>query len=383
MQVRFSKQLYGHHGWSDHLSVGGGLYHEPVTQGQASGEFMTQPTIDLQDVLKHLHAGGTLDQPKTIEVFGAMMSGLVDNTQIASLLSLLATRIPTTDELVGAAQVMRQHVTHIPTSIPPEKMLDTAGTGGAPKTFNVSTAAAIIAASAGIPTAKHGNRSRTGRGSAEVLDRLGINLDASPEVQARCLELTGTCFCFAIRHHPATRYVVPVRKSLGFPTIFNLLGPLTNPAGARRQLMGIWDASYGQVVSEGLRALDSVEALVAHSHDGLDELSISAPTTLWHVCGGDIEQFDISPELVGLETADRSLVTANTLDDAVSMVRSVLNGSEQGPPRSMVLLNAAAAMWVGGGVNSLKDGVGAAVDEIDSGRSMQTLEHLAAVSHGS
>ena len=342
---------------------------------------MSQPIVNLNDTLLHLYQGGSLDQQQTVEIFESMMIGHVDVIQISSLLSLMATRMPTVDELVGAARVMRRHVIPIPTTISSDHLLDTAGTGGAPKTFNVSTVAAIVSAAGGVPTAKHGNRSRTGRGSAEVLHQLGVNIDAEPEVQAQCLDQVGICFCFAIHHHPATKYVVPVRRQLAFPTIFNLLGPLTNPAGASRQLMGIWDGKYGRLIAEALTQLGTINAMVVHAHDGLDELSISAPTTIWHVRNGNIKQFDVSPESVGLMTANLESVTVNDLDDAAHRIMQILNGTEQGPPRDMVLMNSAAALLVGGLVESLNDGVALAREIIDSGKAKETLEQLSKVSH--
>lgn len=343
---------------------------------------MTDDAIDLVPVLKHLHAGRPLDTDQARDVFEAMMSGSVGEAQIAAILTLMTTRVPEPDELVGAAKVMRHHVTAVPTSIDADRILDTCGTGGAPKTFNVSTAASIIAAAAGVPTAKHGNRSRTGRGSAELLEALGIDINASPDVQARCLDEAGICFSFAIRHHPATAHVAPVRRALGFPTIFNLLGPLTNPAGAGRQLMGVWDPRFAGVMAEALARLGSVRALVLHSHDGLDELSISAPTDVWHVDGGSVRQDTVDPEGVGLPVHDRQDVTARDLDHAVELVRGVLDGSQHGAPRDMVLFNAAGAMLAGGACDDLASGVALGASLVDSGRARETLERLAQTSRG-
>jgi anthranilate phosphoribosyltransferase len=259
-------------------------------------------------------------------------------------------------------------------------LLDTAGTGGAPKTFNVSTAAAIVAAASGIPVAKHGNRSRTGRGSAEVLEMLGVNIDAGPEIQALCLQEANVCFAFAIHHHPATQFVVPVRRALAFPTIFNLLGPLTNPANASRQVIGVWDSRFGQVMAEALVQLETRRAIVAHSHDGLDEVSISAPTTLWHVQQGEVHQEIISPTDVGLRLHKIDDVRATSLEHAATLVRSVLDGTEQGAPRDMVLINAAAAILVGGKAIDLTEGVRTAAAIIDGGHAITTLDRLVEVS---
>ncbi len=331
-------------------------------------------------VLRRLAQGHHLDASEVDAMLEAMMCGELDAAQTAAALSLITVRDPDADELAAAALVMRRHVTPLPVSGDRDRLLDTAGTGGAPKTFNVSTAAAIVAAGGGIPVAKHGNRSRTGRGSAEVLDALGVDIDAGPETQAACLEKAGVAFCFAIHHHPATRFVVPVRRSLAFPTIFNLLGPLTNPGGARRQLLGVWDQRFGRLMAEALARLGAIRGIVAHSEDGLDEISISAPTTLWHVDGDDIVESSIHPELVGLSTHPIESVKATDLEHAVSMVRAVLDGSNQGPPRDMVLINAAAAMFVGGAVETLLEGVERSRAVIDDGLAMQTLETLASVS---
>jgi len=335
---------------------------------------------DIAPILDRLVGGSILSEEDTIALFESMMTGRVDERQIASVLTSMAMRGPAIDEVVGAARIMRQHVTAVPTSLSGSSMLDTAGTGGAPKTFNVSTAAAIVAASAGIRVAKHGNRSRTGRGSAEVLAALGVDIEAPIETQAACLEQAGVCFCFAIHHHPATRFVMPVRRALRFPTIFNLLGPLTNPVGAHLQVLGVWDHRYGRLLAEALNRLGSDAAVVAHSDDGLDEISISAPTTLWWVSASGIEEQRICPEDVGLHTAPMASVTAESLEHAAEMIRRILEGEDHGPPREMVLINAAAALVVGGISETMEDGVTAAATAIDSGEAAQRLSMLAEIS---
>ncbi|MHC4774469.1 MAG: anthranilate phosphoribosyltransferase [Planctomycetota bacterium] len=240
------------------------------------------PTGELTPALHHLLRGGTLDAEQSAAAFEAIMSGRAHHGEIGALLALLSARVPTADEILGAARVMRRHADPVKSRRDPARIVDTAGTGGAPKTFNVSTAAALIAAGAGngaIAVAKHGNRSRTGRGSAEVLRGLGVNVDADRAVQARCLDEAGICFCFAIHHHPAAKHAMPVRQALGFPTIFNLLGPLTNPAGARRQLMGVYDRRFMEPIAGALTTLGALRAMVVHSDDGLDEISVSPTRT--------------------------------------------------------------------------------------------------------
>lgn len=336
---------------------------------------------DLTPFLRTLLDGRTLTVDETTAAFEAMMTGEVHHGEMGALLALLATRLPTPDELEGAARVMRRHVTRVETTLPADDILDTAGTGGAPKTFNVSTAAALVAAGAGINVAKHGNRSRTGRGSAEALESVGINVGADTETQARCLEKAGICFCFAIHHHPATRHVMPVRKAMGVPTIFNLLGPLTNPADAGRQLMGVWDGRYQKPVADALNHLGTRRALIVHSDDGLDELSISAPSTIFEVRDGEVSSWRVTPEDVGLRTVDIGEVTARDLDHATHMMRTVVDGSERGPARDMTLLNAAAALLACDRVEDMKQGVQLAAASIDDGNALNSLENLARISN--
>lgn len=355
----------------------------PHARGSAPPEF-DRGTVDadLTPLLKHLLDGHTLSADQATDAFTAMMSGQVHHGEIGALLALLATRTPTPDEILGAARVMRRHVDALETSLSPDELVDTAGTGGAPKTFNVSTASAIVAAACGAKLAKHGNRSRTGRGSAEVLAGLGVDVDANRPLQRRCLEEVGVCFCFAIHHHPATKHVMPVRLTLGFPTIFNLLGPMTNPAGARRQVMGVYDDRFVRPIAEALAELGTIRAIVLHSEDGLDELSISAPTRLVHVDDGSLREQTLDPGDLGLEFADRSQVTARDLDHAVELVRGVIEGTLDGPPRDMTLLSTAATLVVAGIADDFEVGLGMAAEAIASGRAKETLERLAATSRG-
>jgi len=355
----------------------------PNADPHAPAEFArTGVSTDLTPFLRHLLAGETLSAEQASQAFEAMMTGAVHHGEIGALLALLATRTPTPDEILGAAKVMRHHVDPVVTSVPADRIVDTAGTGGAPKTFNVSTAAAIVAAAAGVPVAKHGNRSRTGRGSAEVLAQLGVDVDADRDVQRRCLEEAGVCFCFAIHHHPATRHVMPVRQAVGFPTIFNLLGPLTNPAGALRQVMGVYDRRFVHPIAEALAALGAIRAIVLHSEDGLDEISISAPTHVAHVDDGVVREAIIDPEPLGIALAPRETVVARDLEHAAAMIRAVLDGTEQGPPRSMTLLNAAATLIAAGSAKEMGEGLELARRAIDDGAAIGTLERLRAVSTG-
>ncbi len=352
----------------------------PATTG-APPEFAgAEISADLTPLLEHLLAGNTLSAAQTTAAFEAMMTGLVHHGEIGAFLALLATRPPTSDEILGAARVMRAHVDLVSSSVDPAGIVDTAGTGGAPKTFNVSTAAAIVAAGAGAVVAKHGNRSRTGRGSAEVLERLGVNVDADRAVQQRCLEEAGVCFCFAIHHHPATKHVMPVRMALGFPTIFNLLGPLANPARARRQVMGVYADVFVRPIAEALSELDSIKAMVVHSHDGLDEISVTAPTRVALVENGAVREEVVDPAALGLTAAPREAVQARDLDHAARIIRDVLAGTDTGPARTMTLLNTAATLLVADLVGTWSEGLALAAETIDGGRARDTLEKLAALS---
>jgi anthranilate phosphoribosyltransferase len=337
---------------------------------------------DLTPYLKHLLAGGSLPEAKAREAFEGIMTGSAHHAEMGAFLALLATRLPTTDELVGAARVMREKVDVLETGVAPDDLLDTAGTGGAPKTFNVSTAAALVAAAAGVKVAKHGNRSRTGRGSSEVLEALGVNVDAGRAVQAKCLAEAGVAFCFAIHHHPAAKHAMPVRKALGFPTIFNLLGPLTNPAGAGRQIMGVYDDRFVRPIAEAHARLGTIRALVFHSGDGLDECSIGAPTHVADVNNGEISEYEIDAQQLGLRRASIEELQARDLDHAAALVHGVLGGTETGPALDMTILNAAAALVAAGRASSFGEGVEVARMIIASGGALETLEQLKKASNG-
>ncbi len=337
---------------------------------------------DLTPFVRALAEGRTLAEHEAADAFRSIMSGACHHAEMGAFLALLATRVPTVDELVGAARVMREHVDRVDTGVDPASLLDTAGTGGTAKLFNVSTGAAIVAAAAGAKVAKHGNRSRTGRGSAEVLAELGIDVDAGREAQRRCMDEAGICFCFAIHHHPAARHAMPVRKALGIPTIFNLLGPLTNPAGARRQLMGVYASRFVRPVAEALARLGSVDALVIHGNDGLDEVSITAPTAMARVRGGAVELGTVDARSLGLVDAPHAALTAQDLPDAARTLRALLSGSDRGPRLDMLLANAAAALVAAGVAGDLSAGVGRARAAIDDGGAARTLERLRTASNG-
>ncbi|MBL9141417.1 MAG: anthranilate phosphoribosyltransferase [Phycisphaerae bacterium] len=326
--------------------------------------------------IRALAAGRTLARQEAVNAFESMMSGQAHHAEMGALLALLATRVPTVDELVGAATVMRANVDRVDSGGPADKLLDTAGTGGTAKLFNVSTAAAVVAAAAGVRVAKHGNRSRTARGSAEVLAELGVNVDCDRAAQRRCLRDAGICFCFAVHHHPAAKHAMPVRKALGIPTIFNLLGPLTNPAGAGCQLVGVYAPQFVRPVADALATLGCRSALVVHGTDGLDEVSLSAPTLFAEVSAGSVTEGTIVPEDAGLERASHEALQTTDLADAANLFRALLTGAELGPKRRMLLLNAAAALRAAGVIRDWRKAVQLAEHAIDSGAAAKTLDAL-------
>lgn len=337
-------------------------------------------TADLLTAITLIKDGGTLSSSEISAAFRVIMSGDAPDGLIGAFLGIMSTRVPTGEELYGATLVMKECVDSL-SFTDPESLLDTCGTGGAPKTFNVSTAAGIVAASCGVRVAKHGNRSRTGRGSAEVLEQLGVNINATKEQQKNCLDNVGICFCFAPKHHSAVAHVMPVRKELGFPTIFNLLGPLTNPCGAGRQLLGVWDDVYVEPVAAALLAGGTKKSVVVHSHDGLDEISISAPTRMVYIDSGVITEETIEPEGAGLQKWDIRLVTTNTLDEATKMIEDVVVCGHGGAPRDMVLLSTGVSLYLSDRVGSVPEGVEAAATAIDSGGAKETLQRWVEYSH--
>lgn len=336
----------------------------------------------IPDILAQLVALRDLTQEQAEFCLEELLSGRMEAAQIGALLALLQAKGVTTAELVGGAAAMRRHVTRVP--LRPElaaRAIDTCGTGGAPKLFNVSTAAALIAAGAGAKVVKHGNRSRTGRGSAEILQSLGVHVEASPEVQARCVEEAGVCFCFAIHHHPAAKHAAGPRRALGLPTIFNLLGPLTNPGGAQRQLLGVARREHVEIVARALAKLGCARAMVVHSNDGFDELSTTSTNTIAHVRGDQIAMESLDAAGLGLATAKASELQAATLEEATAVIRGILDGAA-GPKLEIALLNAAAALVVAGAAGSMGEGLVKAHASVESGAAKRGLEKLVEVSKG-
>jgi anthranilate phosphoribosyltransferase len=315
-----------------------------------------------------------LSAEQTAAVLAEIMEGNASEVQTAAVLIALRTKGETIDELVGLATTMRRLAKPVRTAR--EDLIDTAGTGGGRPTFNVSTTAALIAAGAGCAVAKHGNRSATGlSGSADLLEALGVRIDLDPDAVARCIEQAGFGFMFAPAHHGATRFVVPVRKELAVRTIFNFLGPLTNPAGAARQVIGVSDAAFLDTIAGALARLGAVKALVVSSADGLDEMSTSGTTRVVEVDGPEVHSYEVSPEDVGLPRARPEDLAGGTPDRNAETTRRIFEG-EPGPQRDLAVLNAGAAVYVAGRADSLQEGVRAAEAAIDDGRASATLERL-------
>jgi anthranilate phosphoribosyltransferase len=319
-------------------------------------------------------AGDHLTADHASAVLGEIMEGRAEAVQTGAFLIALRAKGETVPELVGLARTMRSLAAPVRTAR--QELVDTAGTGGGPSTFNVSTAAAIVAAGAGCAVAKHGNRSSTSRcGSADLLEALGVDIEIGPDAVGRCIDEIGFGFMFAPRHHAAMRHVQPARKALGVRTIFNFLGPLTNPAGADRQLLGVADRHYQETIAEALVGLGSVRALVVSAEDGLDELSISAPTRVIEVADGRTSEWYAEASQFGLAPAKLADVAGGTPAENAAAVRGVLGG-EGGPKRDLTVLNAAAAIYVGGLAADLAEGVERATGAIDSGAAADVLGRL-------
>ena len=339
----------------------------------------TPVLADLGPILSKVAQGETLTATEAAETFALIMSGGATDAQIGALLMGMRVRGETVEEIAGAARAMRDCAVKVRA---PEGAIDTCGTGGDAKgTHNISTCAAFVVAGAGVPVAKHGNRSISSRsGSADVLATLGVNIECEPETITKCIEGCGLGFMFAPVHHPTMRHVTDVRRELGTRTIFNLLGPLTNPAGAKYQIVGVFSQALVEPIARVLGMLGVERAWVVHGEDGLDELTT---TTISHVAAidhGTISTFRISPRNAGLPDAKLEDLIGGDAAENAAHIRAVLVGN-LGPFRNIVLLNAAAALLVAGKAKSLRDGVALAAESIDNGRAKGVLEALVKLSH--
>lgn len=345
----------------------------------------------VKDLLAQLVAGQPLSADQAVDAFDQIMSGSAQPTQTAALLAMIQQRGATVDELVGAATVMRAKAAKV--TVPKGlTAIDTCGTGGDHAgTFNISTASAIVAAGAGRPlnlcVAKHGNKSVTSNsGSSQVLDTLGVKLAVSTDTLTKCLDQAGICFCFAPAHHPAMKHAGPVRADLGFRTLFNLVGPLTNPAGAPRQVMGVFSPQLTKMIAEVLLQLGSIHAMVVHGQlpdadgdsqqfDALDELSTCGPNRISTVRDGQVTTTEMDPTDLDLSLGHPSALRVDSPDASAKVIADILAGKE-GAPREIVAINAAAALTVGGVAESLAEGLTMAFDAIDTGKAKAALDAL-------
>lgn len=317
-----------------------------------------------------------LEEAESFECFSRIMEGTCDPIQIASLLTAMRLKGETSSEIAGAARAMRRKASFIDTGM--SNVLDIVGTGGdAAGTFNISTTACFVAAGAGVTIAKHGNRAVSGKsGSADVLAELGFNLDVEPSVMECCIQENGIGFLFAQKMHPAMRYAAPVRNALKMRTIFNLLGPLTNPAGARNHLIGVFAPEYTEMFASVLKTLGSSHALIVHGSDGLDEISPESPTRICELKDGTIKTYEFFPEMVTDEVYPLSSVQGGSPAENAQITLNILRGEDRGGKRAVVLLNAGAAIYAADAAKNIREGIEKAARSIDSGAALKKLELL-------
>ncbi len=331
--------------------------------------------LTLATVLNRVTAGGNLSETESAYVMEEIMMGRATSAQIAGILVALKVRGESVEELVGMARVMRSHSLKLSRFI--ADCFDTCGTGGdGAQTFNVSTVAAVVLAGSGVRVAKHGNRSVSSRsGSADLFEAFGVNVEASPAVVERCLVEAGIGFCYAPTFHPSMKYAGATRKELGLRTAFNLLGPLTNPVGVRRQIIGVPDVEVIELIASALRSLGSERAWVVHGAGGLDELSPIGATEVCEIYQGQLSRFSVNPQDFGVTPSDLSALRVDSIAESQKMALAVLSG-ETGPCRDIVLMNAAAGLLVSGQVDTLAEGMRTAGVAIDEGRANAALDRM-------
>lgn len=336
---------------------------------------------DFKSLIAKVADGNTLASDEAEAAFEAMMSGDATSGQIGGFLMALRVRGETVDEITAGAKVMRAKAVQVPA---PANAIDTCGTGGdASGTYNISTAASFAVAACGVPVAKHGNKALSSKsGSAEVLEKLGVKLDIGPDLIRRCIDEAGIGFMFAPAHHSAMKHVGPTRAELGTRTIFNLLGPLSNPAGTKFQVVGVFDDKWVEPLAHVLKNLGSTRVWIMHGSDGLDELTTTGSSRVAELKDGNISTFEVTPEDVGLPRASAADLKGGDPDENTAALRALLDG-ETGPYRDIVALNAAASLVVAGKAPTLKAGVQIAGDAITSGAAKAALDKLVAVSNES
>ncbi len=331
----------------------------------------------MRELIAKVVAGERLSEQEAENAMELIMSGSATPAQIASFITALRMRGESAEELAAFARVMRRFSARIEPRVR-GRLVDTCGTGGdGAETFNISTTAAFVAAGAGVPVAKHGNRGVSSRsGSADVLEALGVKIDLPPEAVKRCIESTGMGFMFAPVFHGAMRHALTPRREIGIRTVFNLLGPLTNPAGAQAQVLGVYSSEVVELVAEALRRLDTEHALVVHGSPGMDELSVCGATEVAEVRAGEVEVYEVEPEEFGLSRATLEELRGGNPQENAKLTEMLLSGEVEGPKREVVLLNAGAALYVAGRVKSIASGISEAERSIDSGSALEKLEVL-------
>ncbi len=320
--------------------------------------------------------GNDLSREEARQAFDEIMQGKATDAQISALIVALRMKGETAEEIAGAAESMRAVVAEVKPGIK-EDLLDVVGTGGDKKyTFNISTCAALVAAGAGCKIAKHGNRAvSSGCGSADVLEKAGVKIDVDNKKNAKLIEKIGIAYMFAPMHHPAMKYAIGPRREIGVRTIFNILGPITNPANAKTLLLGVFDLKLAEKLADALAELGVKKALVVHGNNGCDEISLSDATTVFEV-GEEVKRYEIKPEDFGLERAKEEDIAVDSVDNAAKVLKDILAGKEKGPKKDIVLLNAGAAIYANGKAKSIEEGVELAKQSIDSGKAAEKLKQL-------
>ena len=332
------------------------------------------------DATREIIGGGRLSFDDAAAVMGEIMDGSPTPAQFGAFVAALSVRGETSEEIAGMATVMRARARQVDAG---DSLVDTCGTGGdGQNTYNISTAAAFVVAGAGGKVAKHGNRAATSQcGSADVLEALGVKIDLPPEAVAECIRRAGVGFMFAQTYHPAMKFAAPLRREIGIRTVFNVLGPLTNPTGAKRQVLGVGRPDLVGTMAEVLSRLGAEHALVVHGKEGLDELSISGPTLVADARDGRVSRYEIEPGDVGLKSAPIEAIAGGDPEHNASIVRSVLGG-EKGPRRDVLLINAGAGIFAAGLAPDIAGGVRLAAESIDGGRARAALDSLVELSNG-
>ena len=331
----------------------------------------------IKEAIEKIVNKGDLTYEEAYTVMNEIMNGETSSTQNAAFLAALSTksaRAETTDEITGCAAAMREHATRVDTGM---DVFEIVGTGGDnAQSFNISTTSAIVAAAGGMKVAKHGNRAASSlSGTADCLEALGVNIEQDPDKAVKMLEETGMCFFFAQKYHLSMKYVGAIRRELGFRTVFNILGPLTNPAYPKMQLLGVYDEYLAEPLAQVLVDLGVTKGMVVYGQDKLDEISMSSPTRICEIKDGWFKSYVITPEEFGFERCSKEELKGGTPAENAQITRDILNGAK-GPKRDAVLMNAGAALYIGGKAESMKDGIALAAELIDSGKAAQTLEKI-------